>query len=93
MTQKIIGIRKAVSAIKNAPDGWHVEIWSERDGDTIRVWPSELLTSNSWTVYHDDNVRAVEYYEALDAAEYRCQSISLTEAIRRQIASMYPEAA
>lgn len=86
---KIVGIRNAVSDIKNVPVGFHVEVWSERDGDTIRVWTSEYLSRNSWTVNHPEGERRIEYGEQISKAEWFGERISLTEAIRREVREMW----
>lgn len=91
MNGRIVGIRNVVSDIRNTPLGFHVEVWSERDGNTIRVWTSEYLTQNSWTVGHPEGERRIMYGEQFSKAEWFGEEISLTEAIRREVAKVWGE--
>lgn len=86
---KVIGIRNAVRDINRVPAGFHVEVWSRLEGGKVRIWTSEYLSDNSWTVGHDADEHELDWREEIGRAEYFGESISKTEALRRAVARVY----
>lgn len=74
---KIVGIKKAVHDMRQAPKGYHCEIWAKRNGKKVVLWTSEYLTPNSWTT-------GIEGWKRIesDVIRLREAGYSWTEAIR-----------
>ena len=82
---KIIGIRKTVGEMMDCPRGYHVEIWSEMNGDDIEVWASDILGPNDWTANHAESERDLTgtIGEIKYRAERHGERISNTDAIKQ----------
>lgn len=94
MTLKIKGIRKVVQELQHIPNGYHLELWSEKKGETVELWTSCLLTVNSWTVYESnpESVKLDYYLNAVWHDVYTVgETISLTDAIKRAVKYAYRE--
>lgn len=88
---RIIGIREVVSDLVHCPSGFHVEVWSELDGEDVRVWTTEYLTSNSWTANHPESERELtgEINDIRWRAKQDGESVSMTEAVRQAVATVW----
>ncbi len=88
---KIIGLREVVSDLLHCPPGYHCEVWSELDGDAVRVWTSEYLSQNSWTTGHPECERELTgaINRIRDRAEWDGQRVSMTETVRRAVAEVW----
>jgi len=88
---KIRGIREAVRDIASCPQGFHVEIWSEMDGDDIVVWSSDLCSQNTWTTGHAPTERCLDsaMAEIREDALYDGGRISTTEVIRKAVEKVW----
>lgn len=86
---KIIGIRQVVQDIKGVPEGFHVEVWSEKnERGEVEVWTTEYLSQNSWTINHPVG------QERLDGLMSQIRmmedgKVSVTEQVRRAVAEVY----
>lgn len=83
---KVVGIRNAVSDIKNVPKGFHVEVWSEKVDNIITVWTSEYLSQNSWTINHHKSEHRLDVI-AREIREY--EDVSMTEALKQAVRQVY----
>lgn len=74
---KIVGLKKAVHDMRQAPKGYHCEIWAKRNGKKVVLWVSEYLTANSWTT-------GIEGWKRIepDVIRLRESGYSWTESIR-----------
>lgn len=74
---KLVGLKKAVHDMRQAPKGYHCEIWAKRNGKKVVLWVSEYLTANSWTT-------GIEGWKRIesDVIRLREAGYSWTEAIR-----------
>ena len=88
---KIIGLREVVSDLLHCPPGFHHEVWSEIDGDAVRVWTSEYLSQNCWTTGHPETERELTgtIRGIRDDASWDGKNISMTEAVRRAVAKVW----
>lgn len=89
MSAKIYGIKKVASEMKHIPYGFHLEIWACKKNDDYEAWTSELLTSNSWTVYKS-NPEYVRIDGLVERYQYETEWMedrqpSITESIRAVI--------
>lgn len=90
-TVRIIGLREVVSDLLHCPPGFHHEVWSEIDGDAVRVWTSEYLSQNSWTTGHPETERELTgtINEIRDDARWGGESVNMTEAVRRAVSKVW----
>ncbi len=88
---KIIGLREVVSDLLHCPPGMHQEVWSELDGESVRIWTSEYLSQNCWTTGHPEAERELTgtIHEIRDDARWDGRSVSMTEAVRRAVSEVW----
>ena len=88
---EIIGIRNAVEDIRDVPAGVHVEVWSRLENGKVRIWTSEYLSRNQWTVGHDADEHELDWRDEMERAEFHGEDIGMIEALRRAVARVYAE--
>lgn len=90
-TVRIIGLRDVVSDLLHCPPGMHHEVWSELDGDAVRIWTSEYLSQNSWTTGHPESERELTgtINEIRERARWDGENVSMTGAVRRAVADVW----
>ena len=85
---EVFGARGVVSDLLHCPQGFHYEVWGEKDEDgRVEVWTSQLLSQNTWTINHKAGEESLlgTIHEILDDARWDSRHITLTQAVLRAI--------
>lgn len=82
----IVGIKSVVRDLIQCPDGYHVSVWSERDGDVVYVWSEGVLQNGCASLTRHESGQESLYDEI---ADWHAEGKSWTESVQKAVRDVW----